>query len=416
MIWGAKTGLIHPSRGLVLPRMRGMNALRTADVVARVVTWHNRHPLARRITADQVGGVGIVVLPFALKARPQDLAEGDMRASEGGDNAAPAELTPIFGDDWLFRPASRRLGGWARLHGVYPLHGVPHWPLRQVEADLALSHRADAQGLAGRTARHLVTAVVDAGGQRVRVLLAPGPMAQAPVFGPRIHSPLRLGGLAGAGVAASLALGLVGLMRPAASGHAPGVVSAAVSASTAAAPAASAPNATATTAVVGAAASAASSASAPLPLAAEAPAHAVATPPIDVDPQQQDRAPGDAPLARIRPQLTEDERRAARLQAASLRLPSAASAASAPPAAMFRGTVYALATPPVRSRDDALAQQVLLQGMKAQVATPVPTQLDLMSAQGRWRVVWWPHPQQQAAEALLLQARARGLKVDLIAF
>ena len=48
--------------------------------------------------------------------------------------------------------------------------------------------------------------------------------------------------------------------------------------------------------------------------------------------------------------------------------------------------------------------------------TPGPTRLDVMAAQGRWRVVWWPHPRQKEAEALLLEARARGLKVDLIAF
>ncbi|MBT9487026.1 MAG: hypothetical protein IV093_05890 [Rubrivivax sp.] len=410
-----------------------MNVMRTADVVARVVAWHNRHPLARRITPDQVSGVGIVVLPFALKGAPATAADGDITAADTpalGDTAAPAELTPIFGDDWLFRPGSRRLGDWTRLHGAYPLHGVPHWPLRQVEADLALSHRADAEGLEGRTARHLVTAVVDAGGQRVRLLLRPGPMAQAPVFGPRLYSLPRLGGLAGAGVTASLALGLAALLRPTAPGH-PTVVAQAASAPqpvvvAASAPALAASSAGASAHAETAAASAPTSASAPHADAvhvADA-ASAPATPaevvlPADVRPQRSSRAAGDPPLARIRPQLTEDERREARLQATSLRTPSAtaaASAASGASAPALQGPVYALATPPVRNRDDALAQQVLLQGMKAQVKTPVPTQLDLMSAQGRWRVVWWPHPQQQEAQALLLQARARGLKVELIAF
>lgn len=409
--------------------------MRTADVVARVVAWHNRHPLARRITADQVSGVGIVVLPFALKGAlkgtPPAAPEGDdITATDipaPGDTAAPAELTPIFGDDWLFRPGSRRLGDWTRLHGVYPLHGVPHWPLRQVEADLSLSHRADAQGLGGRTARHLVTAVVDASGQRVRLLLKPGPMAKAPVFGPRLYSLPRLGGLAGAGVMASLALGLAALLRPAAQGPAVVVVAHAASApqvvGVAVSAAASAVSASASAAAEAVAAPASTAASAPhhdvvhLAEAASAPATpAEVVLPADVRPQRQSRAVGDPPLARIRPQLTEDERREARLQAASLRTAAAPAAASAASAPNLKGPVYALATPPVRNRDDALAQQVLLQGMKAQVSTPVPTQLDVMSAQGRWRVVWWPHPQQQEAEALLLQARARGLKVELIAF
>ena len=39
------------------------------EVINRVVAWHNRHPLARRITAAQVRHVGLVLLPFALRRR-----------------------------------------------------------------------------------------------------------------------------------------------------------------------------------------------------------------------------------------------------------------------------------------------------------------------------------------------------------
>jgi hypothetical protein len=78
--------------------------------------------------------------------------------------------------------------------------------------------------------------------------------------------------------------------------------------------------------------------------------------------------------------------------------------------------VYAIATPALRTRDDALAQQALLQGLKAQTPTPGPTQLTVMPTQNRWRVVWFPHPVQRDAERLLVEARARGLKVELIAF
>ena len=34
------------------------------DLAARVVAWHNRHPLARRITAAQVVSLGWVSFPF----------------------------------------------------------------------------------------------------------------------------------------------------------------------------------------------------------------------------------------------------------------------------------------------------------------------------------------------------------------
>jgi hypothetical protein len=40
---------------------------RSDQVVARVVAWHNRHPLANRITPDQVHSVGVVSLPFAVQ-------------------------------------------------------------------------------------------------------------------------------------------------------------------------------------------------------------------------------------------------------------------------------------------------------------------------------------------------------------
>ena len=38
------------------------------ELIARVVAWHNRQPLARRITADQVRGIGVVALPFMAAA------------------------------------------------------------------------------------------------------------------------------------------------------------------------------------------------------------------------------------------------------------------------------------------------------------------------------------------------------------
>ena len=38
---------------------------RLEPLVARVVAWHNRHPLARRITTHQVLSLGFVALPYA---------------------------------------------------------------------------------------------------------------------------------------------------------------------------------------------------------------------------------------------------------------------------------------------------------------------------------------------------------------
>lgn len=45
-----------------------MNSNSIDEVIARVVAWHNRHPLARRITAEQVNDIGVVALPFVTTA------------------------------------------------------------------------------------------------------------------------------------------------------------------------------------------------------------------------------------------------------------------------------------------------------------------------------------------------------------
>lgn len=57
-----------------------MKPVRSDQVVARVVAWHNRHPLAQRIGAGQVHGIGVVALPFAVDGatlRPPELPFAD---------------------------------------------------------------------------------------------------------------------------------------------------------------------------------------------------------------------------------------------------------------------------------------------------------------------------------------------------
>jgi len=68
-----------------------MNSIRMNEVAARVVAWHNRHPLARRITSAQVGAIGVIALPFVTTA---ERAGGTVRA----DLAAPRVVVePSFG-------------------------------------------------------------------------------------------------------------------------------------------------------------------------------------------------------------------------------------------------------------------------------------------------------------------------------
>lgn len=63
------------------------------DLIARVVAWHNRQPLARRITADQVRGIGVVALPF-LAAQGATAASGALHPA--GQAAGRGAVEPTW--------------------------------------------------------------------------------------------------------------------------------------------------------------------------------------------------------------------------------------------------------------------------------------------------------------------------------
>ena len=65
---GVDRGAVPANAGACAANNRAMQSELERDdqVVARVVAWHNRHPLATRISADQVHSVGVVSLPFAV--------------------------------------------------------------------------------------------------------------------------------------------------------------------------------------------------------------------------------------------------------------------------------------------------------------------------------------------------------------
>ncbi len=79
-----------------------MQVLRLNEVLMRVVAWHNRHPLARRITASQVHSIGEVLLPFAAStpalAPPLPPAVSSM--PDVADLLQPPQAAvPMVGDD-----------------------------------------------------------------------------------------------------------------------------------------------------------------------------------------------------------------------------------------------------------------------------------------------------------------------------
>lgn len=81
-----------------------MPAIQPHEVLARVVAWHNRHPLALRITAAQVHSLGQVVLPFASDAsdtrEPGNAADshaaGDPAAGAGPQHTRPLVPEPML--------------------------------------------------------------------------------------------------------------------------------------------------------------------------------------------------------------------------------------------------------------------------------------------------------------------------------
>lgn len=85
---------------------------------AQVVAWHNRHPLARKITRRQLGGYGVVSLPFS-PAPP-----------EGQEGAA---RFPMFDDLSLVPGLSRsKVVALALAQGWKERPGAPEWPLRKI--------------------------------------------------------------------------------------------------------------------------------------------------------------------------------------------------------------------------------------------------------------------------------------------
>jgi hypothetical protein len=413
-----------------------MEPMRMADVVARVVAWHNRHPLARRIGPDDVGSVGVVALPFAVAEH----TAGSSTPSPTPSHTPARDAVPLFDGHWLNRAGDRDLGRWVRRHGAYPLPACAGWPSRQIDADLALSRQADRTGRTGRTLRHVILATVERGGHQIRVLVAPsGPQRRAAVWGPRLWSAPRsalAGALALAAAGWVLAPSLPTMARGALE-SAPHATIAAVAGAAASGPAAAvaghqalvagdagpAPSVQAGMATAGrqdpqpsavpGSESSARVAAGHVSVVADAPAAAAPARPVDVPVRLWDPQAGEPPLVSIRPQFSDAAQRRARVEAATVRQ---ARAAIQPESAPTDGPVYALVTRATRQRADAQGQLVLLQGLQAQSATGRPTRVELMARGGRWQVVWGPLADRRRAEDLLLEARARGLKVQIVSF
>lgn len=372
-------------------------------LVARVRAWQHRQPLAARIEPAQVGGWGVVALPFA----PAGMAEGT--AAAGPASARP---TPLFHQPALLPGLSHRaLVEFALAHGVAERPGPAAWPQRDVE-------RADATPEPAPLTLHLLTAAIqdlpDRPGAPPRVprrlLLAP---AHAAVWGPRPVSRRRAAAAAGAVVL--LVAASVGTGWRAGDGALPAVPAAGLPA-----PAASAASAVSAERASAFSVSASGPASAPAPAAAAAVASAVppsvasAASPGPAAAVGVAPAPASAPVAAPGPSAP-----------ASLPQPAPASATTPPPPAVSApmpparrvlppGPHFALVSVPVKQK---AAAEFTLQRVQ-QVLGPAQgdMQVQIMPTPQGYVVTLWPLPSQADAERVAEVLARRGVPMKWMEF
>ncbi len=402
-----------------------MDELRLPAVAARLVAWHNRHPLARRISASQVHAIGYVGVPcVGAGAAPPTLdevadgaagslrerAQARARHSEGVPPELPLDrrtLQADFSEDFIDPLTPRQVARFALRAGRALVRPPSDGPLRQVRADGA--HPGSAT-----VPVYLLTAVIETGTHKSRVLLGAGDSAE--VLGRRIFSTPRL-----AAVGATLAL-LAGVALGVFSPSAPEPV---VMAAAAVAPA-PAPAPTSAPASAPAVVQAAASATEPVAAPAEP-----TPPPPDAAP-----SPDRVDLPDLRPRLSLAAREAAfrspgaqspRIEPVVATVPpvetqhAAAAAPAAPPPAPRVASppagapAYAVSTRPLRTRAEADQVRVaMLALLKTVVADEV--QVDVLPEGDDWRVVGLPFASRAAADKARGLLVSRGMRVEVLGF
>lgn len=363
-----------------------MEPLRLDPVPARVLAWHNRHPLARRIAPEHIGSMGYVALPFVQRPGKSGLRRG-------------------FDEDFLDGAPLGALGRWAARHGAPSPEPPDDGPLREVKKSGERFEPGDTA-----VTLYVRTAFIDDGTLAGRVLVGAG--HPAPVFGARLISrprKLALGGLLAAGAIAAVVLlwpaaapepVVATLAAPA--GAASAASSPAIAASAASSPAIAAPASVASAAAPAATASAAEShpheaaavASHAEP-AASAPAAADSGPPLDVQPRW-----GRIDMPSIKPSLH------------GVEPPVTRPPPAAPPT---DGPVWALATRSLRSEADseqaAVAIGALLQraGLRAQ-------RVQVLEMGGSRHVVVYPFANRSAADNARHMLAGRGFATEPVEF
>ena len=203
-----------------------------------LVAWHNRHPLAKRITIDDVHTVGVVALPFMRSGRQAAAGESvePIEPVWGGEstlaqpNTKPAQRAaladqeprpptaaaapspprwqfwrsagvkswPVFSERFIEGLSLRRIAAFAQAQGFTSRPNQPTWPLRDIGIDDRLIAKADTAEGAWPVEIYLISAAIDAGHTRSRVLIGRKGVSKRapPVLGKRCLSPRRVGAAA----------------------------------------------------------------------------------------------------------------------------------------------------------------------------------------------------------------------------
>lgn len=409
----------------------------------RLVAWHNRHPLARRITTADVHTLGVVALPF-MGAPRQEAREPSLDAP----SAAPASPAPVaakprrFTLPWAKRPTLGPRAVWderfiagastrqiealalTQSFGEVP----PDMPLRRIAIAPALAAGDANQSGAWPLELYLLSAAIDAGPARSRVLI--GQLGR--VLGRRCLDPRRLAVAAAAGV---LLLALLGwALWPAspkdAAGHEavpPATPASAASAVAPPTPASAASQALAPT-------DAASAASAPASAAPADEAASAAAAPASIAlpfPVKRDQAPLQAGAATTPAQPSTAAPGAATPGTAA----SAAAGATAgqPPQdarvsvdevglgklrQMEPGTkVVALVSLPQKSKAEAEAQLARMRELLGQTLKgDAPLSGAVMQTKDGWRAAMWPFASREEAQLVNAMLIARGMRLRAVDF
>lgn len=429
----------------------------------QIVDWHNRHPLARRITVGDVHTIGVVALPF-VRASAQaggvvepvltdvvsafDDLHGSPPASRWtvwsqklkGLKRLPGRPRPqqwrAFSEKFLPGLSPGRIERFALAHGYAEPPATPDsqpWRVIVIDEKLAASHSGWPFEL------YLMSAGIDTGSAHTRVLCGRGIPSQ--IIGRRLWDPVRAGGAAAALV---LLLAVAAWLLwprhaaepvppPAAAASAPeapaSTIVAPVPASAAAGPAASALSATA-------------SEPAEAPASAPEPASSDAQP--DIRPRLVERSDGvkrPPLLSSGKPAASEEkptekaaEKAAEKAQekrvdkASDTKPEKAAEPASKPekaePAdprltrmAESPDKIAVALVGPAGSKADA---EALLKKMKDALkgvhSNPDALQADVIQTPDGWRATVWPFPSREQAQLINATLVARGLKTKAVNF